>query len=30
VNRRRRPFEDTPYPPTLVVESFTALADALA
>ena len=30
VNRRRRPYEDTPYPPTLVVESFTALADALA
>jgi 2-haloacid dehalogenase len=30
VNRRGRPFEDTPYPPTLVVESFTALADALA
>jgi 2-haloacid dehalogenase len=30
VNRRRRPYEETPYPPTLVVESFTALADALA
>ena len=30
VNRRRRPYEDTPYPPALVVESFTALADALA
>jgi 2-haloacid dehalogenase len=30
VNRRRRPYEDTPYPPTLVVESFAALADALA
>ena len=30
INRRRRPYEDTPYPPTLVVESFTALADALA
>ena len=28
VNRRHRPYEDTPYPPTLVVESFTALADA--
>jgi 2-haloacid dehalogenase len=30
VNRRHRPYEDTPYPPTLVVESFAALADALA
>jgi 2-haloacid dehalogenase len=30
VNRRRRPYEDTPYPPTLVVDDFTALADALA
>jgi 2-haloacid dehalogenase len=30
VNRRRRPYEETPYPPTLVVDSFTALADALA
>jgi 2-haloacid dehalogenase len=30
VNRRGRPYEDTPFPPTLVVESFTALADALA
>lgn len=30
VNRRRRPYEETPYPPTLVVEDFTALADALA
>src|SRR5262245_21143179 len=29
VNRRRRPYEDTPYPPTLVVDDFTALADAL-
>ena len=30
VNRRGRPYEETPYPPTLVVESFAALADALA
>ena len=30
VNRRRRPYEETPYPPTLVVDNFTALADALA
>ena len=30
VNRRRRPYENTPYPPTLVVASFAALADALA
>jgi 2-haloacid dehalogenase len=29
VNRRRRPYEDTPYPPTLVVDDFTALADLL-
>jgi 2-haloacid dehalogenase len=29
VNRRRRPYEDTPYPPTFVVDDFTALADAL-
>jgi 2-haloacid dehalogenase len=29
VNRRNRPYEETPYPPTLVVENFTALADAL-
>jgi 2-haloacid dehalogenase len=30
VNRRGRPYEDTPYPPTLVVDDFTALADLLA
>jgi 2-haloacid dehalogenase len=29
VNRRRRPYEDTPYQPDLVVENFTELADAL-
>lgn len=29
VNRRRRPWEDTPYQPDLVVSSFTELADAL-
>jgi 2-haloacid dehalogenase len=29
VNRRRRPYEDTPYQPDLVVESFRELADAL-
>jgi len=30
VNRRRRPYEDTPYPPDLVVADFTQLADVLA
>ena len=30
VNRRRRPYEDTPYQPHLVVHGFTELADALA
>jgi 2-haloacid dehalogenase len=30
VNRRRRPYEDTPYPPDLVVADFRELADALA
>lgn len=30
VNRRRRPSEDTPYPPDLIVHDFTELADALA
>jgi 2-haloacid dehalogenase len=30
VNRRRRPFEETPYPPDLVVPNLAALADALA
>ena len=29
VNRRRRPYEDTPYQPDLVVESFRELADVL-
>jgi 2-haloacid dehalogenase len=29
VNRRQRPFEDTPYRPDLVVDDFRALADAL-
>lgn len=30
INRRRRPYEDTPYQPHLVVENFKDLADALA
>jgi 2-haloacid dehalogenase len=30
VNRRRRPYEDTPYQPDLVVADFTELADVLA
>lgn len=30
VNRRRRPYEDTPYQPDLVVYDFRELADALA
>jgi 2-haloacid dehalogenase len=30
VNRRQRPFEDTPYPPDLVVRDFRTLADTLA
>jgi 2-haloacid dehalogenase len=30
VNRRRRPFEETPYPPDLVVPDLAALADVLA
>jgi 2-haloacid dehalogenase len=30
VNRRRRPYEDTPYRPDLVVTDFRELADALA
>jgi 2-haloacid dehalogenase len=30
VNRRRRPYGETPFQPDLVVENFTALADALA
>jgi 2-haloacid dehalogenase len=30
VNRRRRPLEETPYPPDLVVPNLAALADALA
>lgn len=30
VNRRARPYEDTPYQPDLVVNNFTELADALA
>jgi 2-haloacid dehalogenase len=30
VNRRRRPYEDTPYQPDLVVADFRELADALA
>ena len=29
VNRRRRPYEDTPYQPDLVVENFKELADTL-
>jgi 2-haloacid dehalogenase len=29
VNRYRLPFEDTPYQPDAVVESFTELADVL-
>jgi len=29
INRRRRPYEETPYQPHLVVESFKELADAL-
>jgi 2-haloacid dehalogenase len=29
INRRGRPYEDTPYPPHLVVDNFKALADAL-
>ncbi len=30
VNRRRRPYEETPYQPHLVVDDFRALADALS
>jgi 2-haloacid dehalogenase len=30
VNRRGRPFGETPYQPDLVVPSFAALAEALA
>ncbi len=30
INRRRRPYEDTPYQPHLVVGNFKELADALA
>jgi 2-haloacid dehalogenase len=30
INRRRRPYEDTPYQPHLVVSDFKELADALA
>ena len=30
VNRRGRPYEDTPYQPELVVRNFTELADAMA
>jgi 2-haloacid dehalogenase len=30
INRRRRPYEDTPYQPHLVVSNFQELGDALA
>jgi len=30
INRRGRPYEDTPYQPDLVVNNFKELGDALA
>jgi hypothetical protein len=30
VNRRARPYEDTPYRPDVVVSNFTELSDVLA